>query len=348
MRKKILNVLKYVIFLSLGLVLLYLAFKGVDLKNLWQDLLKADYRWVVLALTVSLFSHLSRAVRWRILIETLGYRPSLKNTFMAVLIGYFANLAAPRLGEITRCGSLTKTDKIPFDGLIGTVIVERIIDVLTLGILTMVIFFAKIDFFGKFLIQNIFNPLSDKISTLFPSSGWAWLLFFIALSSLALFWVFRYRISHFVILQKIRKLMLGVIAGLKSVYTMKNFRAFIFHTISIWGMYFLMTWIMCFALPETSGLKPIDGLFLLVIGSLGMAAPVQGGIGAFHWIVSLGLTLYGIPKEKGLVYATLSHESQIFLLIIFGSLSLFIVLFQNRKKQNLTEKQWSKERRVEE
>ena len=144
----------------LGLALLYIAFRGIDLKTLWQDLIKADYRWVIFALAISFFSHLSRAIRWRILIEPLGYKPRLINTFYAILIGYFANLAAPRLGEITRCGALTKTDDIPFEGLVGTVIVERVIDVFCLAILTFIIFFAKIDFFGSFLLQNIFNPLS--------------------------------------------------------------------------------------------------------------------------------------------------------------------------------------------
>ena len=134
--------------------------------------------------------------------------------------------------------------------------------------------------------------------------------------------------------QKIKKIIVGLMGGLKSVYTMKKFGAFILHTFIMWSMYFLMTWLMCFALPETSSLKPIDGLFLLVIGSLGMAAPVQGGIGAFHWLVSLGLTLYGIPREKGLVYATLNHESQTLLLIILGSIA-FILVFLKKKKTYL-------------
>ena len=315
----------------LGLALLYIAFRGIDLKTLWQDLIKADYRWVIFALAISFFSHLSRAIRWRILIEPLGYKPRLINTFYAILIGYFANLAAPRLGEITRCGALTKTDDIPFEGLVGTVIVERVIDVFCLAILTFIIFFAKIDFFGSFLLQNIFNPLSEKVGKFLPASGWAWMIFFLALSLLVLFWIFRHRFSHIAFFQKIKKLLIGLLEGLKSVYTMKKFGSFVLHTIIMWTMYFLMTWLMCFALPETSSLKPIDGMFLLVIGSLGMAAPVQGGIGAFHWIVALGLTLYDIPREKGLVYATLNHESQTLLLIIFGSIA-FILVFLKKKK----------------
>jgi hypothetical protein len=211
------------------------------------------------------------------------------------------------------------------------VIVERVIDVFSLAILTFVIFVVKIDFFGAFLLQNVFNPLSDKVDQFMPASGWAWMFFLLALSLLALFWIYRSRFSHTAIYQKIKKIIVGLIGGLKSVYTMKKFGAFILHTFIMWSMYFLMTWLMCFALPETSSLKPIDGLFLLVIGSLGMAAPVQGGIGAFHWLVSLGLTLYGIPREKGLVYATLNHESQTLLLIILGSIAFILVFLKNKK-----------------
>lgn len=255
----------------------------------------------------------------------------LINTIYAVLIGYFANLAAPRLGEITRCAALTKTDKVPFESLIGTVIVERAIDVLCLALLTFIIFVVKIDFFGAFLVQHVFNPLSEKVGQLFPASGWAWLVFILGLAFMVLFWIYRRRFSHIVFLQKIKKVFFGLLEGLKSVYKMKKFGAFLFYTLIMWSMYFLMTWLMCFALPETSHLRPIDGLFLLVIGSLGMAAPVQGGIGAYHWIVSLGLTMYGIPKEKGLVYATLNHESQTFLLIIFGALAFFLVFLKKKK-----------------
>ncbi len=331
MRKKIFNVVKYLLFLSIGIAMLFLAFKGINLKELWVDLKQANYWWVALALSFGVLSHISRAMRWKLLIEPLGYNPKTSNTFYAVMIGYFANLAAPRLGEITRCGSLHKTDKIPFDSLIGTVIVERSIDLLMLLFITIAIFFAKMDFFGDFMKQHIFIPISQKLSGLFPSSNWIWFLLLSIISLIVILWFYRDKFAHLTIFKKVKKLVLGVITGLKSVFKMKKFPAFIFHTLFIWSMYFLMTWTMVFSLPETSGLGPIDGLFLLVIGSLGMVAPVQGGIGAFHWLVSMGLTLYGIPREKGLVYATISHESQMLMVVILGVISLYFVLMQNKK-----------------
>jgi len=338
LRKKLLNSIKYIVFLLLGIALLFLAFKGVDLESLWVDLKQADYRWVGLALILSFLSHLGRAVRWKILIETLGYKPKTSNTFYAVMIGYFANLAAPRLGEITRCGSLHKTDKIPFDSLIGTVIVERAIDMLMLIIIMIIVFFAKINFFGSFLTEHVFTPLGNKFSELFTSTGSVLLYLFIGVAIIGLIWFFLKKFSHLDTIQKIRKILSGVLDGLKSVYKMQHFTSFIFYTIFIWFMYFLLTWVMFFSIPETAHLKPIDGLFMLAIGSLGMVAPVQGGMGAFHWIVSLGLTIYGIPREKGLVYATISHESQTLFIIILGAISLLIIMLKQKNSYLVAEK----------
>jgi len=337
LRKKILNSVKYFIFLAFGIALLLLAFKGIDLQSLWTDLKNADYRWVGLALVISLLSHIGRAARWKILIEPLGYNPGLSNTFYAVMIGYFANLAAPRLGEITRCGSLYKTDKIPFDSLIGTVIVERVIDMLSLILITFIVFFAKLNFFGSFLKEHVFDMLEKKFSGMFTS---AWQIFFIVagfILFMGLIWYLLKKFAHLTFIQKIKKIMRGVMEGLKSVYKMRRFTAFILYTLFIWSMYFLLTWVMFFSIPETAHLKPIDGLFMLVVGSLGMVAPVQGGMGAFHWIVSLGLTIYGIPREKGLVYATISHESQTIFIIVLGAISLLIIML-NQKNSYLSAK----------
>ncbi len=334
MRKIIINSFKFLLFLFIGIVLLYFAFKDINFQDLWIDLKQANYNWVILALSLSVLSHLSRAMRWKILIEPLGYSPKTRNVFYAVMIGYLANLAAPRLGEISRCGSLNKTDKIPFDSLIGTVIVERTIDLLTLIILTIIIFFSKINFFGNFIIHNVYMPLSLKIQEMFSATSRILFLIGIIFISLVIIWYLRGVISKMKIFQKFKKIGLGVLDGIKSVYKMKRFSGFIFHTFFIWSLYFLMTWVMVFALPETSFLTAIDGLFLLVIGSFGMAAPVQGGIGAFHWIISRGLSIYGIPFEKGLAFATILHESQLLMVLILGSISLIIVVL-NRKKSYL-------------
>jgi len=303
----------------------------VDLKN-------ADYSWVALSLVFAFFAYLSRAYRWKLLIKPLNFNPSLKNVFYALMVGYISNLAFPRLGEITRCGSLTKTDKIPIDSLIGTVLIERAVDLIVLLIFLFVIFIAKIEYFGSFIKDNIFIPVYHKFieAVNFPFYYWIMIVVFIA-GFIDLFYFFRKRLKRVVIIHKMRKLLRGVISGVKTVTKMQNRWAFLLHTLIIWVMYFLMTYVVVFSIPATKDLTPIDGVFLLVIGGLGMAAPVQGGIGAFHWIISSGLTLYGISKTDGLVFATIQHESQVVLVLLLGTASI-ILLFLNshRKRKNIS------------
>lgn len=315
--------------------MLYLAFKGVNFDTLIDDLKNANYYWVLLSMFFAFIGYVSRAYRWKLLIEPLNYKPSVKNVFYALMVGYLANFAFPRIGEISRCGSLTKSDKIPMDSLIGTVIIERAIDLIVLLFLLFIVFIAKIESFGLFIKDNVFIPISKKFINTVDFSIYYWLLIIIVTSlTIGLVYYFRNFFKRVRIVIKIRKIIRGVISGVKTVTKMRSRSEFLFHTVLIWLMYFLMTYVVIFSIPATQGLKPIDGLFLLVIGGLGMAAPVQGGIGAFHWIVTMALSLYGISREDGLVFATIQHESQSILVIILGTFSilmLFINSRQNRK-----------------
>jgi len=308
----------------------------MSLEALANDLKHARYSWVVLSLIFALIAYVSRAMRWRLIIEPLNYKPGLRNTFFALMVGYLANFAFPRIGEITRCATLSKKEKIPVDRLIGTVIVERAIDLISLLIILVVLVVLRFDTFGTFFSENVFIPLGNKISSTLDFTWLAWTITAITLSVILTFYIiFRRRIAHLHLVTKISDLVRGVLEGLKTIYKMKKRWQFIFHTVFIWLMYWMMTWVVVFALPSTSQLTIIDGLFILVIGGLGMSAPVQSGIGAFHWIVSRGLFIvYGIPIEKGLVFATISHESQSLLAIALGIMS-FILIFKKRSIINL-------------
>ena len=162
MKNTIKILLNFVVFPAIGIILLYLAFKDVDISKLWHDIKDANFYWVGLSLVFALLGFISRALRWILLIEPLGYKPSSKNTILAVFLAYFANIAMPRLGEITRCGSLNKTDNIPMDKLIGTVITERVIDFLTLLILIAFVLIIKFKQVGGFFSEQIFSPLYTK------------------------------------------------------------------------------------------------------------------------------------------------------------------------------------------
>ncbi|HSH53000.1 MAG TPA: lysylphosphatidylglycerol synthase transmembrane domain-containing protein [Bacteroidales bacterium] len=334
MKRKLFKIFNFLFFLALGLLLLYLAFRDANLEDLIADLKKANYFWIILSLLFALIGYASRAYRWRLLIEPLNYNPSFKNVFHALMFGYFANLAFPRIGEISRCGALTKSDKIPMDSLIGTVLIERAIDVVVLLILLFIIFIAKIESFGLFIQENVFIPLSQKVIHTIDFSIYYWIGIILLIGvSVFLIYFFRKKFKRVKVVIKIRKLIRGVVSGVKTVTRMRSRSVFLLHTVIIWAMYFLMTYVALFSIPATQNLTPIDGLFLLVIGGLGMSAPVQGGIGAFHWIISSGLTLYGISKTEGLVLATILHESQVVLVLVLGIIAVITLFLIPRSKR---------------
>lgn len=308
---------------------MYFAFKGISFEKIIEDLKSVNYWWVLLSLFFALLAYWARAYRWNILIEPLKHHPPLSSTFYSLMVGYLANFAFPRIGEITRCATLAKKEKIPVDKLIGTVIVERAVDLLSLIILLVFLLIIRLDTFGAFLGNSVFKPLSEKVSTTLHFSWFIWILIggtFIGF--IGLYFIFREQLAKIVIVNKVKNLVKGVFTGLKTVYQMQRRWEFIFFSVLIWLFYLLMTWVVVFAVPATSNLKLIDGLFILVIGGLGMSAPVQGGIGAFHWIVSRGLaSVYVfISIEDGLVYATIAHSSQSVFAILLGSLSLILLV----------------------
>jgi len=336
LKKRVLKIVNFLFFFALGLLLLYLAFRDANLEDLVEDLKKANYLWVLLSLFFAFIGYASRAYRWRLLIEPLNYNPSFKNVFHALMFGYFANLAFPRIGEISRCGALTKSDKIPMDLLIGTVLIERAIDVVVLLILLFIIFIAKIESFGLFIKENVFMPISQKFISTVDFSFYYWLGIVLLLgATVFIIYFFRKKFKRIKIVIKIRKLIRGIVSGVKTVTKMRSRSVFLLHTLIIWVMYFLMTYVAVFSIPATQNLAPIDGLFLLVIGGLGMSAPVQGGIGAFHWIISSGLTLYGISKTDGLVLATILHESQVVLVLILGIIAVITLFLIPRSRSKI-------------
>ena len=334
MKKKTVKIFNFLFFLAIGIVLLYFSFKGIDINLLVSELKNANYYWVALSLFFAFIAYLSRAYRWKLLIEPLGYKPPFKNVFYALMFGYFANLALPRIGEITRCGSLNKSDKIPMDSLIGTVIIERAMDLVVLLLLLVVLFITKLDSFGAFIKTNVFVPIYNKFINTVDLPFYYWFVVIAVCAALVVLYYYvkkRFKRSPFII--KIRKILRGIISGVKTVTKMRSRSQFFLHTFIIWISYYLMTFVVFFSIPATSSLSLIDGLFILVVGGLGMSAPVQGGIGAFHWIISSALMLYGLSKEQGLVFATIQHESQTIFAILLGTLSVLMLFLQSRTKR---------------
>lgn len=275
------------------------------------------------------------------MIRPLGYNPGLKNTYNALLAGYLINFGLPRVGEFSRCVALGKKEKIPVDKLFGTVIAERAFDLLSLFIILFVMILLKSELIGGFLKNDVFFPIKNKIISIFGFST-LFIITVIAVISFLVFitFYFREKLIKINIIKKIAEFMNGVFNGLKSFLKMKDKPEFIFHTLFIWINYALMSWVIVFMIPSTSHLAFADGIFLLILGSLGMAAPVQGGIGAYHWIVSRGMyAVYNISLEDGLVYATIAHESQLILIAILGTVSIYYLFRKtgNTKTGQLTD-----------
>jgi len=331
LKSRLFSLAKYILLLGVGVLLLWLTFRNENLGSIFDKIKHADLRWISLSLFFAILAFISRAYRWKMLIEPLGHHPRLSVTCYSLMVGYFANLAIPRIGEITRCGSLGKSENIPFNILIGTVIIERVIDLIMLAFSMMIVAAFEYDIMKGFLNDKFIEPLGHQIS----SMKYAWVLFagVTVLFILAILMI-RKNIAWLRSkpwFQKIERLVTGVINGIRTVVKMKKNGLFIFHTFFIWIMYFFMTWTCFFALDSTSHLGVKAGMFVLVIGGLGMSAPVQGGIGAYHWIVSQGLLLYQIPLTDGIAFATLVHTYQTLLVIVLGLLSL-LMLFITRKK----------------
>ena len=334
MKKSLFQLLKIAGFLALGILLLYFAFRGIALDKLAETLREANFWWIGLSLFFAFVSFFSRARRWVLLIEPLGFKPSFRNTYHSLMVGYLSNFALPRLGEVTRCVTLGKREKIPVDSLFGTVIIERVIDLFMLLLIMVVLLFSWMEKFGAFFGQQVFEPLKLKIMGVFGGTWVFWLL--IAGSVviiLLLLYLFRKQLNGFVLIRKIRDILKGISKGLKTIYMMERKWEFFFHSLLIWLLYIFMTWVVVFSLEETSGLTFIDGVFLLVIGGLGMSAPVTAGFGAFHWITSRGLVyVYGLTLEQGGAYAILAHESNSIFTILLGSLSYLLLMLARKKK----------------
>lgn len=309
------------------MALLVLAFRGQDVNQLISDLRRADYKWVIASVVACFVAHIVRAVRWRMMIASLGHgTPSLLNTCYAVFVGYMANVAFPRMGEVSRCGIINKTDRIPIIKLIGTVIVERIVDLLMLTIVLALGIMLQFDLLSDFLYNNVIAKMNSSTVNLTVMV----LAVFILVLAVGFFYLLMKK-KKWGIKNHIYRLYVEMKSGILSIKDLNNKSAFIFCSVVIWALYGLSTYLCFFALNATSDLGLLASLSVLVFSSLGMIVPVQGGIGAFHYMVSEGLVVYDIPKSEGLAYALLLHSSQTLLVLFAGAISVVLLMINPSK-----------------
>jgi len=322
------------------LFLLWIVFRKVDLKDVYQQFLKADYRWILFSYVFALISHISRAARWNLLINSMGYKTTTLSTFYAVMTGYFANMAVPRLGEITRCGVLSRKNRIPLTSLFGSVIAERFFDLIVLLLLIFLVVIFQLQLVGKFVDKYVLAPLYVRFEN--NLNLIVFYIFLVLLAVTLLIIVYRVMlptIKKLSFYNKLNGFLAGLFSGFKTIYKLR-WRSqfwFLFWTIMIWLNYALMGYVVFFAMYATSGLSFIDSVTVLAIGTLGMVAPVPGGIGAYHFFVTVILfELYGVSKTEAASWATLNHAAQGVMIFVVGAFSYFMIMLQKRKSNEKT------------
>jgi uncharacterized protein (TIRG00374 family) len=325
--------LTYALSTLLAAGLLYWAINRSDLR--WNDIYltfqQANYMWVGISVAIALASHIFRALRWEQLLGALQYYPGTTRTLAAVLIGYFANFLVPRMGEVTRCGSLQKTADIPFEKSFGTVITERIVDLLGLLVLVGLTFLIEWEPIQKFLFPNLQLPSALTLAGL--ASG--------AIALLAILWVKKTKLIaywlHFTSHSKLGKKIKGWVLGIASIREVQHPRKFLLYTFAIWFAYFANTYALFLAFPSSAHLGFSAALTVLVMGTFGMATPTQGGIGAYHSLVASALGFYLIQKKEAMLLATFFHGTQMALILLLGGLSFLLTLFLQKRHANTNE-----------
>jgi glycosyltransferase 2 family protein len=334
LKQQFISAFKVIILLSAAIALLVFAFRGMDIEKMTDSILNARYSWIFLSLIFGLLAFMSRAKRWSLIIEPMGYRPRIHIVFYTMMIGYLANFAIPRIGEVSRCTALAQKEKIPFNILFGTVIAERLIDAIMLAASFGLAVSLEFNLLGMFFYEKIIAPVLEKITF---STGTFALLVGVIIFIIAAYIIFRLT-KKYNLFSKTTPRLSGFLSelaqGMKSVFKIKNKAEFVMHTLFIWTMYFLMAYVCFFSLDATAALGVKEGIFTLALGGIGMAAPVQGGFGVYHLLMQQGLTLFDILPEDGLSYATLVHTSQTLLTVFLGSLCLGLLFLSTKSNRH--------------
>ena len=308
------KILKTILPLILGVVLVWYSLSEISIDILMGYFKKANYSWVFLGLFFGVLSHLSRAYRWKFMLEPLGFKPKLANSILAVLVGYLVNLALPRAGEVSRAFVLTNYEDIPFEKGFGTIVAERIADLIMMLCIIIITLFVQFDFIYELVTKN-FNPTKISIGLAFLMIGSSILFSFVKKAKSGL-------------LLKIKTFVTGLVEGVTSIFKMKRKQAFIFHTLFIWTMYIAMFWA---TIPAIEGLDvPLGGILIgFIAGGFSIAA-TNGGIGLYPIAVAGALALFDVPTEPATAFGWIMWTAQTAMIITFGGLAFLFLPIYNK------------------
>lgn len=326
--------IRYIISFLLAAGLLWFVFKDIDLASMGSRLAAADWRWIALSAVLTLLAHFFRAWRWTMMLRPLHKQVSLYASFISLLTGYFANYILPRMGEVTRCGTLYRMEGVPVNQSLGTVIADRVFDVLVLAVLLILNFTLEFDRLSTFFAGLVGSRLegsgeSANILGILIGGG-------LIAALLVSIWIWRSRslrerLLSIALVRKVWEFAQGMINGLLSVRKLDSPLLFVVSTVAIWVCYYFTSYVLFFCIPETSHLGMLAGLTVLVIGSVGMTAPTQGGIGAYHLLVGNVMVLYGLTQQDGITLATFVHGTQMLLMLAAGAIAFLLALFHQKK-----------------
>lgn len=332
MNPRLKSIMKYSAAVILTVFLLYLAFRGMDWNSFVEGLRSCNYWWIFAAMVAGVLGTVFRGLRWRLLLLPIDSKVRRVDCCNAYAVCYLSNIAVLRSGELVRCGMIADSSRVPFKDSLGSVMVERAWDILVSVLMIVAMFFLTP--FGGFMVEHIWNPFVESFST-------KTLLLIIALAVLlvlAILPVVRYmdRIRHSRIGGKIIDFIKGMLNGVKAAFKMKHGFLFVFYTVLVQLLYWLEVVFVIQAFPAVSHLTGMDALFIMMLGLVGWAIPVQGGFGAYHVIVSMALVpIYGIDQQTALVFATISHEAQIVQMIVFGLAALVFGVYLRNRRLNI-------------
>jgi hypothetical protein len=334
-RKRIFAILQFILFLGLGLFLVWWMLRGIT-KEQWNTLkesLRNAKFWLLIPVFILMFlSHYLRALRWKMLMEPMGYKPSTFNVFNAVMIGYLANMAFPRLGEVLKCTILARYEKVAPDKLIGTIVAERAVDVVSLLVVFAATFLVQADKISGYGRQKLQESFAGELK--FLQGSQLYVRIGIALAAVLLLYILFRWLKKSAFVKKVKSFGQGILTGLLSIRKMEKKGLFIFHSVLIWALYLICTRLGFYALSETNSMGIKEALSVLSFGSLGMIA-TPGGLGAYHFIVQQTLELYNLQKIYAIGTSWILWAAQT-AVILLGGLCCFLLLpFINRKKNEI-------------
>lgn len=318
------KIIKTLFPLTIGVVVLWLLYKDIDMAELWEITKTANFTIIAYSLLFGLAGNLFRALRWELTIHSVGYYPKRISLIYAVLGNYAVNFVLPRAGEVWRAGVVTKYDKVPISTTFGTLIVDRFFDVVAMGFIMLLCFVLDFKFFASYLQAN---PAigSGVVSTL--SSFW---LYGSIIALFSVLYILIRFLPNFFLIKKIKLFYQGMKRDILTVWKMKQKGLFILYTFLCWFGYYLYFYLCFYAFDFTKHLGPTAGLLVFAMSSLGVAAPTQGGIGAWHFMVITSLLVYGVTYEQGSAFAGAIFTIQSIWLILIGLISIFAIQYVKR------------------